>query len=93
MIRDFRNDDGDGDMVCDICIAGAGAAGVSLALSLAERNHKVILLEAGGFDYTEADQDPYIGEIIGHPYHEISTTRLRFLGGSTNHWGGMCSHL
>jgi len=91
VIRDFRNDDGDGDMVCDICIAGA--AGVSLALSLAERNHKVILLEAGGFDYTEADQDPYIGEIIGHPYHEISTTRLRFLGGSTNHWGGMCSHL
>lgn len=93
MIRDFRSYDGDGDLVCDICIAGAGAAGVSLALSLGAQNYNVILLEAGGFDYTEADQDPYVGEIIGRPYHEISTTRLRFLGGSTNHWGGMCSHL
>ncbi|MGI9502807.1 MAG: GMC oxidoreductase, partial [Geminicoccaceae bacterium] len=65
----------------------------SMALSLAEQNYSVILLEAGGFDYTEADQDPYVGEITGRPYHEISTTRLRFLGGSTNHWGGMCSHL
>ncbi|MGI9418485.1 MAG: FAD-dependent oxidoreductase [Geminicoccaceae bacterium] len=93
MIRDFRSYDGDGDLHCDICIAGAGAAGVALALYLAERNHKVILLEAGGYDYDEADQDPYVGEVVGRPYHEISTTRLRFLGGSTNHWGGMCSHL
>ncbi|MDH3661558.1 MAG: FAD-binding protein, partial [Alphaproteobacteria bacterium] len=93
VIRDFRSYDGDGDMACDVCIAGAGAAGVALALSLAERNHQVILLEAGGFDYDEADQDPYVGEIVGRAYHEISTTRLRFLGGSTNHWGGMCSHL
>lgn len=93
MIRDFRRYDGDGDLACDVCIAGAGAAGVALALSLADRNHQVILLEAGGFDYDEADQDPYAGEIVGRPYHEISTTRLRFLGGSTNHWGGMCSHL
>ena len=93
VIRDFRTYDGDGDMRCDVCIAGAGAAGVAVALSLAARNHKVILLEAGGFDYTEADQDPYIGEVIGRPYHELSTTRLRFLGGSTNHWGGMCTHL
>lgn len=93
MIRDFRTYDSDGDLYCDICIAGAGAAGVALAVSLAERNHKVILLEAGGFDYDEADQDPYVAENIGRPYHEISTTRLRFLGGSTNHWGGMCTHL
>ncbi|MGI9484674.1 MAG: FAD-dependent oxidoreductase [Geminicoccaceae bacterium] len=93
MIRDFRSYDGDGELHCDICIAGAGAAGVALALSLADRNHRVILLEAGGFDYAEADQDAYVGKVVGRPYHEISTTRLRFLGGSTNHWGGMCSHL
>ncbi|MGI9509721.1 MAG: GMC oxidoreductase [Geminicoccaceae bacterium] len=93
MIRDFRSYDGDGELACDVCIAGAGAAGVAMALSLADRNYKVVLLEAGGFDYDEADQDPYVGKSVGRPYHEISTTRLRFLGGSTNHWGGMCSHL
>ena len=93
MIRDFRSYDSSGDLFCDVCVAGAGAAGVALALSLAGRSHNVILLEAGGYDYTEADQDPYVGESIGRPYHEISTARLRFLGGSTNHWGGMCTHL
>lgn len=93
LIRDFRSYDGNGNLACDVCIAGAGAAGIALAVSLANRGRKVILLEAGGFDYTEADQDPYVGENIGRAYHEISTTRLRFLGGSTNHWGGMCSHL
>lgn len=93
MIRDFRSYDSEDDIRCDICIAGAGAAGIALALSLAKRHHHVVLLEAGGFDYTEETQDPYVGEIVGRPYHEIATTRLRFLGGSTNHWGGMCSPL
>ncbi len=93
MIRDFRQYDGSEDIHCDVCIAGAGAAGIAAALNLAGRNHKVVLLEAGGLDYQEETQDPYAGENIGRPYHDISTTRLRFLGGSTNHWGGMCSHL
>ncbi|MGI9436906.1 MAG: FAD-dependent oxidoreductase [Geminicoccaceae bacterium] len=93
MIRDFRQFDGQDDIECDVCIAGAGAAGISIALALADQRHKVVLLEAGGFDYSEADQDAYVGRNTGRPYHEIATTRLRFLGGSTNHWGGMCSHL
>ena len=93
LLRDFRLYDSDDDIHCDVCIAGAGAAGVSIALSLAEQNHKVVLLEAGGLDYEEETQDPYYGVNIGRPYHDIATTRLRFLGGSTNHWGGMCTHL
>ncbi|MGI9493407.1 MAG: FAD-dependent oxidoreductase [Geminicoccaceae bacterium] len=93
LLRDFRAYDGDDDIYCDVCIAGAGAAGVALALSLAKQHHKVVLLEAGGFDYEEETQDPYVGESVGRPYHDLVTTRLRFLGGSTNHWGGMCSHL
>ncbi len=93
LIRDFREYDGAGELNCDVCVAGAGAAGIALAHSLADRGHDVMLLEAGGFDYEEADQNPYEGENIGRSYHDITTTRLRFLGGSTNHWGGMCSHL
>lgn len=93
MIRDFRSYDVDDDLNCDVCIAGAGAAGVTLALNLVGRGHRVILLEAGGFDYDEDVQDSYVGTNVGRPYHELTTTRLRFLGGSTNHWGGMCSHL
>ncbi len=92
-IRSFRSDDSEGDFHCDICIAGAGAAGVTLALQLAAQKHDVVLLEAGGFDYEEETQDPYVAENVGRDYHDIATTRLRFLGGSTNHWGGMCTHL
>ena len=36
----------------DICIIGAGAAGISLALEWRNTN-KVILLEGGGFDYDD----------------------------------------
>ena len=78
VLRDFRLYDGQDDIACDVCIAGAGAAGVAMAAMLAERNHKVVLLEAGGLDYEEATQDPYIGENIGRPYHDLSTARLRF---------------
>lgn len=93
MIRDFRLYDGEEDIHCDICVAGAGAAGIAIALDLADRGHGVVLLEAGSLDYQEETQDPYVGDIVGQPYHDLATTRLRFLGGSTNHWGGMCTHL
>jgi glycine/D-amino acid oxidase-like deaminating enzyme len=34
----------------DICIVGAGAAGISMALEWVSTPYKVILLEAGGFE-------------------------------------------
>jgi choline dehydrogenase-like flavoprotein len=93
MLRDFRLFDGDGPIECDVCIAGAGAAGVTLALTLARERLKVVLLEAGGLDYEAAVQASYEGEIVGRDYHALSDARLRYLGGSTNHWGGMCTPL
>ena len=34
----------------DICIIGAGAAGISMALEWMNKPYKVILLEGGGFN-------------------------------------------
>lgn len=34
----------------DICIVGAGAAGITLALALSGKNLRIILLESGGFE-------------------------------------------
>jgi NADPH-dependent 2,4-dienoyl-CoA reductase/sulfur reductase-like enzyme len=48
MIDDFRAYDGGGVLECDLCIAGAGAAGITLAMSFAGRRERVILLESGG---------------------------------------------
>jgi gamma-glutamylputrescine oxidase len=35
-----------GDIECDVCVVGAGLAGLHTALNLAERGYKVVLLEA-----------------------------------------------
>ena len=42
------------DAPFDVCISGSGPAGIPLALKLAERKHRVLLLEAGGLQFTEA---------------------------------------
>ncbi len=45
----------------DICIVGAGAAGISMALEWINTPYKVILLEGGGFEYDEQVQELYAG--------------------------------
>lgn len=77
----------------DVCIIGAGAAGISMAVTLAERGHRVLLCEGGDADYSERSQDCYRGETVGDPYIPLDGARLRHLGGSTNHWGGVCRPL
>jgi choline dehydrogenase-like flavoprotein len=72
----------------DICIVGAGAAGITLAREFIDRPYQVCLLESGGFDYEEATQALYTGENIGDAYFPLKESRSRYLGGSTNLWGG-----
>jgi choline dehydrogenase-like flavoprotein len=91
MIRDFARFDGSEPIRCDLCIAGAGAVGISMALEFADRAESVVVLESGGLEYEEASQDLYAGCNIGHPYFDLESIRVRIFGGSTNHWGGMCT--
>lgn len=72
----------------DICIIGAGAAGITLARELRDRPEQVCLLESGGLDYEEQTQSLYAGENTGLPYFPLKESRARYLGGSTNLWGG-----
>lgn len=77
----------------DVCIVGAGPAGIVLALTLAELGVTSILLEAGTMEPPGiAGRDPYKGEVSGLPY-PLSESRLRYFGGTTNHWGGWCKPL
>jgi len=75
----------------DICIIGAGAAGISMAMEWMNTGKRVILLEGGGFEYHADIQDLYKGKNVGRKYHKYDTTRLHYFGGTTNHWGGLCS--
>ncbi|HSR69578.1 MAG TPA: GMC family oxidoreductase [Acidobacteriota bacterium] len=77
----------------DLCIAGAGAAGISMALQLEGSGLKIALLEGGGLNPPPfSDQHPFHGRNVGREYSLIGT-RLRYFGGTTNHWGGWCRPL
>jgi len=73
----------------DFCIVGAGVSGITLALELSKHGHSVSLNEGGLANYTSESQNMYHGKVIGDKYAPITSSRLRFLGGSSNHWGGM----
>lgn len=50
---------------------------------------RVLLLESGGLDFDAETQSLYKGKNTGLPYFPLDVTRLRYFGGTTNHWGGM----
>jgi hypothetical protein len=89
MLIDGRSLPRDQVLDTDLCIIGAGAAGITLALAFADRPIDVCLLEAGGFDFDAEVQELCRVETVGVRY-EGYDTRLAMFGGSTNHWGGWC---
>jgi choline dehydrogenase-like flavoprotein len=75
----------------DLCIVGAGAAGITLALAFAHTTHTVIMLEAGGWQSEAATQALYDGSLAGPGSHPpLNRFRRRAFGGSTGIWGGRC---
>ncbi len=77
----------------DLCIVGAGAAGITLAKRLAGTQLDVYLLESGGVNGTENNQSSRQVELAGLPYSALSGPESEHLGGATNEWGGYCAPL
>ena len=77
----------------DLAIIGGGPAGISLALALAGAPFRTLLIESGGTELDAATQRLYAGVETGVSYIPLETTRLRYLGGCSNHWGGWCRPL
>ena len=75
----------------DICIIGAGAAGISIALEWANSPYKVILLEGGGFEYDDKVQELYNGKLTGQPYYPIKAAGCIILAGLPG-IGEVCVH-
>ena len=68
----------------DICIVGTGAAGIPLALELAECGQQVLLIESGGFKESKQAQALYEGQVVDEAMHSPSDRyRQRRFGGST----------
>jgi choline dehydrogenase-like flavoprotein len=74
----------------EVCIVGAGAAGITIARELIDAGFRVALLESGSLTFEPDTQALYAGTDIGHSYLDLATCRLRYFGGTTNHWGGWC---
>jgi choline dehydrogenase-like flavoprotein len=75
----------------EVAIVGAGAAGIALALRLGASGIDCLLLEAGGREESDLARDDYEGTIVQPEHHRLqglTDSRLRVLGGSTNHWEG-----
>lgn len=75
----------------DICIVGAGAAGITLAMELRAMGQSIILLEAGGKTRAGESQGLYRGALNDSVRHvPLDQARYRQLGGTTSLWGGRC---
>ena len=73
-----------------VCIIGTGPAGMAIALQLAHAKIPVVMLEAGADEITNESQEFYKGEVRGDHYFDLDVTRIRLLGGCSNHWAGWC---
>ena len=81
------------NLEADVCIVGGGAAGISIAREFLNTPHRVIIVESGDILFNQETQDLYLGQSIGRKYWDPKDVqfRLRFFGGTTNHWGGWCA--
>jgi choline dehydrogenase-like flavoprotein len=89
MIEDIQGLQNNSIINADLAIIGAGPAGITIARALADSQFNVCVLEAGGLNYSPETQALYSGENAGINY-PLDKSRLRYLGGSSNHWGGFC---
>jgi choline dehydrogenase-like flavoprotein len=74
----------------DLCIVGAGPAGITIAKAFAGTRHRVLLLESGGMTCEDPSQRLLEGASVGEPGLHPAHSRLRAFGGSCRLWGGGC---
>ena len=94
MLIDSRTLPQDTLIETDLCIVGAGAAGITMACELAGSDIQVALLESGGFKFDVQTQSLYQGDNDGEfPRYTLDQPRARYFGGTTNYWTGNCRPL
>lgn len=77
----------------DVCVLGAGVAGITMANELAKKGLSVCLLEAGGETRDEKVQKSAKANSVPSIYPDPMSSRLRMLGGTSNHWANNTSPL
>ena len=88
MFIDTRQISQDKALIATVCIIGGGVAGISIARELEKQGIDTCLLESGGLQADHETRDLYRGKATGLNYQFADGCRARFLGGSSNCWGG-----
>ena len=78
-----------GSAECDVCIIGAGAAGLYLGNHLAIKGKSVVILEAGGRVCGDSASIGIETDFTSDVYPGATLGRAFGLGGSTSRWGGL----
>ena len=87
---DARVIEADTKLDFDLCIVGAGAAGITIAREFLNTNLRVCVLKSGGLHFDAAVNKLSEIDDVGRLPGAEGLNRLRYFGGSTNHWGGNC---
>ena len=70
----------------DICVVGAGPAGMALAREFMGLKLEVLVLESGGLESEERIQELNEGTVVGDPYAGLRQSRYRQAGGAVALW-------
>lgn len=90
MILDASQGTLPGRIEADVCIVGAGPAGISMARHWLGTRVRVCLVEAGGYRPQLIHQAECEGTSLGHSRIDLLRSRVRALGGTSHVWGGGC---
>lgn len=93
MFLDARNIPDGARIDTDVCIIGAGPAGITIARELIGSGRRLLLLESGGLETDPGSTALSMGAATGQPYFELAGTRSRVFGGTTDQWAGECRPL
>jgi len=70
----------------EICIIGAGPAGITLAREFVGAKTTVAIIESGGLNVDDRAQELNEGSVIGAEYAGLRQTRCRRVGGTAHLW-------
>jgi choline dehydrogenase-like flavoprotein len=95
MIIDFENEPAPfADEIFDVCIVGAGAAGLTIAHQLIGFGHRVLLIEGGGLSRWERKSQRLNKTYnVGESFDGAHCGRFRGIGGTTSAWAGQVAEL
>lgn len=86
MLSDATEVANDQQIETDLCIVGAGPAGISVAREFLGSGVRVCLLESGGRDVERRAQRLNRGQSVGYSTYLLHRSRVRAFGGTSRHW-------